>query len=40
MDDEPRRRAIQRRGMQADWSWEPQAMRYADVYDELRAGAN
>jgi starch synthase len=30
-----RRHAIQRRGMSADWSWAPQAERYADVYRDL-----
>ena len=34
--DDRRRRELQRRGMQSDWSWESQARRYADVYDELR----
>lgn len=40
LGDDPRRRTIQRRGMEADWSWAPQAVRYADVYDELLAEAN
>jgi starch synthase len=35
ISDDRRRRALQRRGMQSDWSWGPQARRYADVYDEL-----
>jgi len=35
ISDDRRRRVLQRRGMQSDWSWGPQAKRYADVYDEL-----
>ena len=39
LGDDRRRRALQRRGMQSDWSWGPQAKRYADVYEELVVGA-
>lgn len=32
-----RRRAIQRRGMTADWSWSDPAQRYVDLYRSVRA---
>jgi len=33
-----RRRAIQRRGMNQDWSWTEPAQRHIDVYSEMAAG--
>ena len=33
----PRRRAIQRRGMRADWSWESPAAEHMAIYEELSA---
>ncbi len=36
--DEPRRRAIQGRGMRRDWSWTEPARHYLDLYVDLGAG--
>ena len=34
-----RRTAIQKRGMQRDWSWQRPAQRHIDLYEEIRAQA-
>jgi starch synthase len=38
--DKRRRRAIQQRGMRADWSWGPQAHRYVTMYNDVVAEAD
>jgi starch synthase len=40
ISDKRRRRAIQQRGMRADWSWGPQAQRYAAMYNDVVAEAD
>jgi starch synthase len=40
LTDEPRRRALQRRGMSTDFSWRSPAEQYVDAYQRAREGAS